>query len=127
MPFGPDSCCKHFFAARAFRCLVDGSRRTLATLNDSLKFLRTFRSLYFSNSVDSYADTHGVGIITRRLQHGSLRDRLYNAKPEDTFIRKYSMNKDCFVIGKFDTIFIARQILEVIRVLKEINCPYCKF
>ncbi|KAI6177420.1 PX domain-containing protein [Aphelenchoides bicaudatus] len=113
MPFGPDSC-------------IDGSRRSLAILNDCLKFLKGFRSLYFSKSVDSFAD-HGIGVITNHVRQGTLRDRLYQSKPEDTFIRKYSMNRDCYVIGKMDAIFVARQLLEVIKVLNNINYPFYNF
>jgi 5-methylthioribose kinase len=37
------------------------------------------------------------------------------------------MNRDCYVIGKADAIFIARQMLEVISVLNEINYPFYNF
>lgn len=37
------------------------------------------------------------------------------------------MNRDCYVIGKMDAIFIARQLLEVISVLNEINYPFYAF
>lgn len=37
------------------------------------------------------------------------------------------MNRDCYVIGKMDAIFIARQLLEVVNVLNEINYPYYNF
>lgn len=66
MSFGPDSC-------------FDGTRKGLAITNDCLKFLRTFNSLYFSKTVDSYADNNGIGVITQRIAQGTLRDRLYNA------------------------------------------------
>lgn len=73
MPFGPDS-------------LVDGSRRSLAIMNDCLKFLRSFNSLYFSKTVDSYADNHGIGVIIKRVAEGTLRDRLYNVSVFCKFI-----------------------------------------
>jgi hypothetical protein len=79
MPFGPDSCGKFFKipALSQLLFLVDGSRRSLSLVNDCLKFLKSFRSLYFSKTVDSFAD-RGIGVITHRVTQGTLRDRLYN-------------------------------------------------
>jgi hypothetical protein len=37
------------------------------------------------------------------------------------------MNRDCYIIGKQDAIFIARQLLEVIGVLDEIKYPFYNF
>ncbi|KAI6215942.1 hypothetical protein M3Y94_00444300 [Aphelenchoides besseyi] len=114
MPFGPDSC-------------FDGTRKCQAVLNDCLKFMNGLQFSYLHRSVDSYVDDHGIGVISKRLQQENLRDRLYNSKPENTFIRKYSMNRDCYVINKIDAIFIARQMLEVISILNEIGYPYFNF
>ncbi|KAI6219613.1 PX domain-containing protein kinase-like protein isoform X2 [Aphelenchoides fujianensis] len=114
MPFGPDSC-------------VDGTRKSVALLNDCLKFLNGLRWPYFNRTCEAFVDDRGLGTINRRLGQGTLRDRLYDSKPEDSFTRKYSMNRDCFVINKIDSIFIARQLLEVISVLNQLNYPYYNF
>ena len=95
-----------------------------------------------SRAIRASANEHGIGLVTRRLVQGTLRDRLYNvsrrpderradhrahlqAKPEETFIKKYSACSECFVIGKLDALFIASQLLEVAVAFDSIDFPYC--
>eukprot|EP00117_Sycon_ciliatum_P050324 scpid76365/ scgid35535/ Slowpoke-binding protein len=107
---------------RASTCPVDLSKATVRTIQQLMTALR-HAYLFPVMHVDYIAEQDLVTVIHQRMEKGSIKDQIYNSKPDNVMHEKYQFRGRPLSEGLIRT--YGRQVLEALIFLRGRGFPPC--